>query len=524
MKSIPYFNTLFFILLFFATLFLGLKLSILQLFGTNFSNIPGDFCDVRFINCILEHNWQWLCGNTDGVFQAKFMFPEPDAITYSDNVLGNLPFYALFRALGVSVHHSFQAWLLVTCCLNFIGGFIGFRYFLKDKWLALLATFLFTFSLALMSQYVHIQMSARYMIPLCFMFLAKFFDTQQSKYVLYFALALAFQFYLTIYMGVLLMYSALFFGLVYYGFHRKTFRWSKPLLLKVLGIFCVFILLLIPLLYPYYLRSLTTPYASYDEISTTIPSWGSYLRPFYGTAYWPLYDFGLNANPLSWLHVLFPGGLICLGMLLLPLTIFKRRTTLLLLMTISLVLISVCFIKINDHSLFYFIRKLPGLTAIRIVTRIINIQLFFFVFITVYSLKLWIGQRQPIVLASVCVAFLILSFFDQRNNWEAFNRTKISLSNRRTKWIVNQVKANYNSSKHKAFALLMKQRDYSEFNNWQLDAMLAAYQLNIKTVNAYSSFANPVFYTFWNEQDRKGLQVWLKHNGLDTSQVLIVER
>jgi hypothetical protein len=519
LKQVP------FALIFLLTLFLGLKLSILQSFGTNFETYPGDYVDVRFINCIMEHNWQWLIGNVDGIYNGHFMYPDLQTITYSDNLLGNLPVYAVFRAIGISVHHSLQGWLIATVCLNFILGFIGFRYFLKNKWLSLLAAFLFTFSLAVIGQYVHIQMTARYMIPLFFMFLMRFFETKSNKWFFFAGLSLVWQFYLSVYMGFLLLYSGTIVAAVMTYFNRHEF---KTITKKNIGQLTISVLvnagLLFALLFPYMERLKTTPYAYYKEIAPTIPTFGSYLRPFFGTEFWPFLDFGLEQNTVNWLHVLFPGGLIVLALLTIPITYFFSKNKLFLLLSIFTCLIFASFLQINGYSLFAVIRKIPGFGSIRIGTRIINILIFFFALLTAFSVKLWFAKKTETIVAVVAVLLLSLSFFDQRNNWKACDRTRISTSNGRVKRLTAEIKSKYNPQIHKAFAITTDSLNMNEFNILQLDAMLASYRLNIKTVNGYSSFASVIFYKFWNKPDKKHLEAYLLEYGIEPEQILILER
>lgn len=518
-------DLLVFLFLFVIVLWIGLKLTILQGFGKNFDSFPGDFADVRFINCILEHNWQWLKGNIDNYWDANFMYPEKKVITYSDNLLGNLPIYAIFRVFEFSVHHSLQGWLLVTVCLNFIFGFFSFYYFLKDKYLALLATFIFTFSLALISQYVHIQMSARYMIPLFFMYLVRALNEKRPLYLFYTGLSLTFQFYLSIYLGFLLLYSGMCFFVVYILFNNVQIRklTNRDFLQIALGIFVNAVLLGI-LLFPYIERSDATRYVPYSSIIPTIPTLGSYLRPFYGTEFWPFRDLGLNSNPVTWMHVLFPGGLVVLAVVISPITgiIFKDKFFGVLILITTLILIS--FLQVNGYSFMEWINKIPGFASIRIGTRIINILIFFFALLTALTLKLWTSKINKNYVGLIAFLFLIFSFFDQRNDWSEYTKTKIKLSNIRVKGIVKEVKSKFDISKHKVFVVIMEQPDPVRFNNYQVDAMLASYRLNIKTINAYTSFANLPFQRFWGNPTLQYLYDYLNEYKINPEEVLILKR
>lgn len=510
--------------LFIFTLFWGLKTSIIQAFGTDFRYYPGDFCDVRFIACILEHDWQWLSGHTRGIFQAAFMFPEHNAITYSDNLLGNLPVYALFRGVGASVHGSFQGWLLVTVTLNFVCGFIAFHDFLKDRWFALLAAFLFTFSIALIGQYVHIQMVARYPVPLVFMFINRFFVKAQSRHLLYAALFLVFQFYLSIYMGLLLAFGAAVFGIIGYLFAASRIKLNRKFVMDAGAIFGLTIILLLPLLWPYYQRTQTTAYPYFKEVLPTVPGVASYFRAFYGSAFWPTWSLGTDGNPYAWLHVLFPGILVVTGIAVAWIYWYKTKDKQLFWWLLGMSVLLICFFQIGGYSPLAVIRKIPGFGTIRVGTRIINILMFFFALIPVYVLQMYALKKKETIRIGMAVLTLFLSFADQYNNWSEFKRTSVEVSESRVNAVVREVKLAYVPGKHKAFALVTNHFDEASFNAYQVDAMLAAYQTEIPTVNVYSSFAPVAYQDFWKQSTPQNLQKWLNSKEMDTSQVVMIWR
>ena len=80
-------------------LILGFYFLIFQYTQFDLSLIPGDLGDGRFNNYILEHVHNFFCGNAD-FWNSGFMYPEPNIITYSDNLSGTAPIYSIFRLTG----------------------------------------------------------------------------------------------------------------------------------------------------------------------------------------------------------------------------------------------------------------------------------------------------------------------------------------------------------------------------------------------------------------------------------------
>jgi len=511
-------------LIFLTILLLGLHRGIMQAIGWDFHALPGDYGDVRFINCILEHDWQWLMGRTDGLFQANFMFPEKNAITFSDHLLGHLPFYAPFRIIGLAPFHSLQGWLLVTIILNFITGWYAFHYFFNNKWYALLATYLFTFSLATLSQYVHIQMAARYCIPLCFVFLNKYLNSFNRRHLLVTSMILLYQFYSSFYLGYLLFFTVMVYTILYFVLFSPKKEQGIQMLLHLIPAVGLFVTLALPMILPYAERSQSLGFVDFKNILPTVPNVYSYLRPFFGTSFWPLFHFNLEHNPVSWMHLLFPGGLIVIGLLLLPYVLIKYRNKQLLFLVLVTLITWLCFLQINEFSLLQFIRHIPGMGVVRIGTRIINILLFFFPLISVFSFQLLLSKLHLNQQTMACMALILLAFVDNSNDFNAYSKMTYTENQKRIDDLTNDIQLHFDPTQHKAFAIVMENGTDETFNKLQIDAMLASSALNLKTVNAYSSFAPSDFNVFWGQKNKKALLHWLNVNQVDSNAVLILSR
>ena len=89
---------------------------------------PGDLGDARFNNYLLEHGYRYLVGQDKYFWNADFMYPEAEVISYSDNLLGTVPFYALCRVFGADRETAFQIWYLLMVVLNYTAAFFFFRF------------------------------------------------------------------------------------------------------------------------------------------------------------------------------------------------------------------------------------------------------------------------------------------------------------------------------------------------------------------------------------------------------------
>ena len=72
-----------------------------SMFRMNFAYTPGDQSDAAGIAYFIERDYRWVTGAEHGSYWDTTMFyPQRDTATYSDTLLGALPFYAPFRAAG----------------------------------------------------------------------------------------------------------------------------------------------------------------------------------------------------------------------------------------------------------------------------------------------------------------------------------------------------------------------------------------------------------------------------------------
>lgn len=144
-------------LLSFSLLLLSIALQHYIIIFSGFSEIPGDLGDARLVHYLLEFTYQSLL-NGSSIWNPNYFYPASNVGAFTDVLPGVLPWYAVFRILGLDFGLSFQLWLITTTMLNFLCAVYFFNSFKSDRWLSLIAAFLFTIASPRAAQLVHPQL------------------------------------------------------------------------------------------------------------------------------------------------------------------------------------------------------------------------------------------------------------------------------------------------------------------------------------------------------------------------------
>src|SRR3954470_12497299 len=250
----------------------------------DFSQLPGDLVDSRLNNYFLEHGHLFFSGKLSNYWSAPFVFPEPNMITFSDNLLGTLPIYSAFRIVGCDRESAYQGWILILFALNFITATYVLNKWTKNLSLSAIGGYIFAFSMPMIAQMGHTQILPRFMIPFVMMWLIYFFNTGKLKYFLYLGIGCVFQFYAGIYLGFLLLLVVLSSCLIFVFFktERKNFfaQLNKGKVVQMIGLMVICGFLLLPLMYPYYLHSKEYQPSPYEIVLQTVPVMESYFFPW----------------------------------------------------------------------------------------------------------------------------------------------------------------------------------------------------------------------------------------------------
>lgn len=511
---------------FFLPLGIGLYVFVPTYFGGDLSLLPGDLGDTRFNLFILEHCHQFFTGTVDEFWNAGFMYPEPEVISLSDNLLGSAPLYSVFRVGGLDIFSSFQLWAITLAVLNYTSAYLLASYLSNKSWFSGVAAFIFAFSLGIAAQMNHAQTFPRFAIPLTFLFLLLWREKGHWKWFFWAVLALTYTFYCGIYLGfmTLVPFAALFLFIVYENWSlikkqlstiRTAVFYGASLLLNIAFLYVLFA--------PYLRRSKSNALHTYEQVKHSIPTIESYLSAHPGSLiHGPVENLIGGDQFAYWDHWLFSGWLALIGLLaMFFLSIKKRalnnesfsnRNRWLLMITGAITFL--LFLRVGEYSLYYFLHLFPGFGAMRSMTRIINIELLFFG-IGLAFLLTTIAKKSRNYRVFVFLIALLALLFDNSIDPDYANTTPKKIMQNRHNSLVAKMEELPEGS------IISYEPQLDSLNthiiHYQLDAMLAAQSLNLKSVNGYSAQAAFGFHKYWIAPNPETRAFWFgqfpEHDG-----------
>ncbi len=500
--------------------------------GAGFTHYPGDLIDGRFNNYLLEHAYRYFTGQESSFWSAPFMFPEGKVITYSDNLLGSAPFYALFRLFGCSRESAFQAWYLLMAVLNFTACYLLLKYLFKNNYAAAAGAMVFAFSTALHSQMGHAQTFPRYAVPLAFLMGLLFFRELKVKYFFWAVFFVVYQIYCGIYIGFLL---AACMGLLFVSGialnYRSVFQKIKRIEWWTLlfGALIVNTLLLLPLMLPYLERAKDLGYYSYEFVSKSLLTPKSYLFSWVGSLFWDVLstmcvkDFRYYCD-----YQVFPGAFATIGLVIFVFSVVVKMTSEkrwgaiavtseMKVMALCSVLCWLFFTRFGDFSLYKVIYKLPGFGSMRALQRIINIQLVFYAIAAGFSVNLVLSKKKwNAAFFLLVVAFVIA---DNYVKPDFRHRHEVAESLARVKPLEEKMKGN---GLGKIVSYEPDSVD-SSINDFQLDAMLATQSLGMRTLNGYSSTSPPNYAAYWSQPNEANRLIWISAKNIPNDSIFVVK-
>lgn len=517
---------------FFIGLFSGFYFISLNVTGISFSHYPGDLIDGRFCNYLLEHAHLFFSGHLDSYWNAPFLFPESNVISYSDNMLGSAPFYSMFRYLGCDRELSFQAWYLIVTALNYTACYIFLSVVFKNPYAAAMGAMVFAFSMTLQCQLGHAQTFARYPIPLAFLMGYLYLKNLKPVYFFFTLFFLVYQIYCGIYIGFMLIIPvALFFILSFY------FKWEvyKHKLLKLnwclwmMLSLIINILILLPLMLPYLERSKSLGFYSYEQVSKSLLTPLSYFFSWKGSLFWDFIS-GIGTH-YEWYtnYQVFAGGIATLCLLAFGLIyVLKEWFSLKLVRRFEIapslhlffwlgIFTFIGFMKFGDVSLYKLIFQLPGFGSMRALQRIITIELFFYAIAVSFIFK-------QIFLKENKFSFLLFLFFvalvisDNYLKEDYIHRHEVAESKARINPLIRQLK---DLPKQTLVSYEPDSVD-SSINDYHLDMMLAAQSLNLITLNGYTSTSPDGYSAFWSVPNESNRNSWLNKKNSSIQKIVVI--
>lgn len=168
--------------------------------------IPGDLGDSRFNSVILEHLYQWVTGATSSLWSPRFFYPFEGVLAFSDNHFGSGWAYVVFRLLNLPREEAYLGWFLVGSVLNFWACWWALRQLGFSVVGAATGAFVFAFGLPALHKESHAQLIYRFAVPLAFAAWYRFLTLPSGTRLAQVILFCGLQFLCSIYMGIFLVY------------------------------------------------------------------------------------------------------------------------------------------------------------------------------------------------------------------------------------------------------------------------------------------------------------------------------
>jgi hypothetical protein len=354
--------------------------------------IPGDIGDARLNQFLLEHFFQVVMGGAESFTEAPLYYPWIDTIALSDTHWGTAPIYSLFRLFRLDPEQAFAAWFAVGFALNYVSVYIVFRLFGLRSLGAAAGAFLFSFGLPVLAQDGHAQLLYRFCVPWAVWALYRYMETRDARLLALTGLFVAFQLLISFYIGIFLALLLAAYMIVIV-LERRPFasKWALrntlrslvpmtrergPLLTAAaLAVATLAILLLVALPYLEVVRlyHLKRPWW---EILTMLPRPFSYLKAGRSDL-WSWIPSHLNPVPMAHEHQMFFGLVPVACLVIAPFCRQLRTADRLTWQGLyALAILVVVTLNVDGFTLYVLLVHLPGLSAIRAVTRIVLVMIF----------------------------------------------------------------------------------------------------------------------------------------------------
>jgi hypothetical protein len=451
-------------------------------FGTDFSRIPGDFGDARLNNYLLEHGYQCLMHPGKPFWDAPFFYPHKNVVAYSDNHIGSAPFYLLPR-LFLDRESAFQAWIVMGYLLNFAAAAWVLRR-LSVTWIAAaIGAAVFTFSITQQLRLGHAQLLWRFPVPLAWYFFDRFVRGRELKALPIAAALVCWQFYLSPYLAYFLVLVLSAYGVA--CIVRRETSVDRRAALWVVGSAALVVLVLSPALLHYLSAPPNDPRAYAD----LLPQPKSYLLGSRGEVAVAMLGLANSIDSAApWEHWNFVGFLPLACVFAAVALVFAKKVAnpLLPRVLLTLAIVVGLTIRIHGHSAYSIVTDLvPVVSAFRVMTRIVLVLLLLFSIVSALVIDAMLKARrfstgQKALFALSVVVFML---------WENRVATPVTFqkaeSQSRIAAIVSSVAPRVTS--RSVLAVLSESSEPWYYGN--TDAMMAAQQLGIPTINGISRIA-----------------------------------
>lgn len=469
-------------------------------------HLPGDAGDTMLNNIFLEHFYRWVTGREPSYWSARFHFPFPLTIAWSENHLGTAPIYTTLRIAGLSREAAHLGWYCIGFVANYTASYLVLRRLRFAAFPAAAGAFFFAFGLPMTNQEEHNQLLYRWCVPIATYTLYRFAHTKQLKHLTATVVLLVVQMSTNLYVGafllVLLAFELLLMPRIVLQ-HRGLagVSWIPRSLLAswrqeparrqfalILACMLAFACLL-ALAYPYFAVKQQYGFSrSWHEISTMLPRVESYL--FAPNSFlWSSKSQVFGELPAPNEHGIFPGLFVVLLLLVgMVIRLERRARDFFHLNGALLAVIGVITLSCFGYSLYWFAAKLPVLGSLRAVARVQLVMMWPLAVCSVVSLDaLWSAKNRRInfrALGLLLVALLVVessAIRHRRISFADFRARRVSVSNllERKKTLPRNPILFVAEYRKEAYLLQ------------ELAAMAVAQDRGWPTLNGYSGYAPP---------------------------------
>jgi len=458
-----------------------------------FRSVPGDLGDARFNSVILEHLFQRATGDARSLWSPPFFYPATGVLAFSDNHFGSGIVYIVLRWLGLGRELAFDGWFAIGCLLNFAAMHAAMRKLDFSSFASAVAAFIFAFSLPAFAQETHAQLTYRFAVPLAWLALVQF--ARERRWVRLAQLAGwgSLQFYFSIYLGVFTAYliaasavTMLLPGLRPVRSRRNGARRDAPAPALLVILVCA--IATGYLLFKYQTISKIYGFVrSPVDVLTMLPWPQSYLLADHSTLYRWIGE-RIGAVPMRHEHQMFMGVapivLALCGLAGSRGDAFSPRRQLAWLCLITLALLVAATLQLNGRSLYELAMRLPGVSSIRAVSRIVLVMALPVAVMTAAGVEKLEHDLAPRWMLS---ALIVTALSAETLSYQP-TRTPIETWRERLAPIAA---AAAHSTIRADSVLYVTGRSGEPFYMTELDGMLMAQDLKIPTLNGYSGNAPP---------------------------------
>jgi hypothetical protein len=471
------------------------------LFGTD--HIAGEVVDSRYNLYVLEHTYQWLTGHPVSLISPPIFYPYPFVLFFSDTHFGSSFIYALFRLVGSSEYCAFNLWFLSGHFLSFLTCYYALARWNFGPLAAGIGACVFAFGLPSIAQMGHPQLVHRFCIPLAIYFLERFCRLRDPVAAMAALCFLCWQLLISAYLGIflaLLMGVFAMFCLVLdrvsplkslhelYGnawafAQRSTIAFVAMLILTLALVAATVATFgghaMVARLYGFS--------RSWNEILPLLPRPTSYLIADH-LPYWSRLWFLQRPLQIRWEHNMFFG--VGASLLLLVGCVAALRKDqprpvghVTLIALLSLLTLVALVTTVKGHTLYWLVYLIPGVDALRAVSRIILILAFpvgILCAAGLMCLRQRLGRLGQVI--GLLLACLIL--------WEVHAAGQLTYDGRadevRIAALANSAREGASSTEQPILHVISHPLTRQFLAH--VDAMLASQRLGWPTVDGYSGF------------------------------------